>query len=162
MKVQNFSSDLYQDINKWQDTYYKILDEINNFNFSPKNIKENILQLEYLYTQLDGLHTYSLIQYELNVNNPAKMDDMREIEQLYELISDKCEDINGYVKNNLQHLIDEWNDDKELQRFSYYYQNIFPHEFSEDDSITILYNNGFINTMIIYLYKDLILIVNQT
>ncbi|MGG0205709.1 hypothetical protein ABEZ57_13340 [Bacillus mycoides] len=158
MKVQNFSSDLYQDINKWQDTYYKILDEINNFNFSPKNIKGNILQLEYLYTQLDGLHTYSLIQYELNVNNPAKMDDMRKIEQLYELISDKCEDINGYVKNNLQHLIDEWNDDKELQRFSYYYQNIFPHEFSEDDSITILYNRmDLSNNYDHLLYKDLIL-----
>lgn len=89
MKVKNFPSDLYENISEWKEAYIKIVGEINNFNFCPENLKSNIIQLEYLYTQLDGLHTYSLIQYELNVNNQTKMDDVRKIENLYDLLSEK-------------------------------------------------------------------------
>lgn len=140
MELNKFSSDLYKNISEWEDSYDKVLHEINNFYFIPENIKDNIIQLENLFTQLDQLLTYSLIQYELNVNNQAKMDKVRKVENLYDLISEKSGEFNNYVKNNLQNLIDKCNYDKELQRFSYYYQNIFLHEFSEDDLLNKLYN----------------------
>lgn len=154
MKSKEFLKDLYNSINDWLSSYKNIELEIKNLTLNEVDLKKSLLQLEEVYTELDSLHTYALIEYELEVNNKEKREHLRKVEFLYDEISGKTYDFNIFIEDNIERVINYVRKEKELNKFYLYYKSMFSKQDKNVNELESLYNNMDLRNYYDYLFYD--------
>ncbi|PTE35758.1 hypothetical protein BUZ00_07190 [Staphylococcus gallinarum] len=141
METQWYLSELYKNVEDWEKQFSKINKKVSDLEFDYNSVLKSIKILDSIYTDLDSLHTYSLLDYELKIHSKEKRTNLEKIESLYDVLHHKSENFNNYIYNNLEEIIELINDTPNMNIYKYYYTNLFPKQRVKNSSLDSLYNS---------------------
>lgn len=154
METQWYLSELYKNVEDWEKQFSKINKKVSDLEFDYKNVLKSIKILDSIYTALDSLHTYSLLDYELKIHSKEKRTNLEKVESLYDVLHHKSENFNNYIYNNLEEIIELINDTPNMNIYKYYYTNLFPKQRVKNSSLDSLYNSLNIRNYYDYIFYN--------